>query len=87
MCLKEAGIDIDAFKAHSVRGAACSTAAWSGVTVAHILNAADWSNKSTFQQFYHREAQDSRATLGSAVLSSADTSKLHVDMEMEPSEM
>jgi len=31
-CLQEAGIDTNTFKAHSVRGAACSTAAWSGVT-------------------------------------------------------
>ena len=86
MCLQEAGIDTDTFKAHSVRGAAGSSAAWSGVTVMDILNAADWSTEATFQQFYHREMQD-EATFGSAVLSSASTSNLHVDMETEPSEM
>ena len=86
ICLQEAGVDTDTFKAHSVRGAACSTAAWSGVTVADILNAADWSNEGTFQQFYHREVQDT-STFGSSVLSAAKTSNLHVDMETEPSEM
>ena len=86
MCLQEAGIDTDTFKAHSVRGAASSSAAWSGVTIMDILNAADWSAEATFQQFYYREMQD-MTTFGSSVLSSASTSNLHVDMEMEPSEM
>ena len=86
MCLQEAGIDTDNFKAHSVRGAASSTAAWSGVTIMDILNAADWSTEATFQQFYHREMQD-MITFGSSVLSSASTSNLHVDMETEPSKM
>jgi len=85
-CLQEAGIDTSTFKAHSVRGAACSTAAWSGVTIADILNAADWSSETTFQKFYHRGIQD-RTTFGSTVLSTASTSNLHVDMETEPSEM
>ena len=85
-CLQDAGVDTDTFKAHSVRGAACSTAAWSGVTTTDIFNAADWSNEGTFQQFYHREIRD-RSMFGTSVLSSADTSNLHVDMETEPSEM
>ena len=86
MCLQEAGINTDTFKAHSIRGAAGSSAAWSGVTIMDILNAADWSSETTFQQFYHQEMQD-RSTLGSAVLSSASSSNLHVDMETEPSKM
>ena len=86
MCLQEAGIDTDTFKVNSVRGAAGSSAAWSGVTVMDILNAADRSTETTFQQFYHQEMQD-KFTFGSAVLSSASTSNLHVDMETEPSEM
>ena len=85
-CLQESGIDTDTFKAHSVRGAACSTAAWSGVTISDILNAADWSSETTFQRFYHKELQD-KTVFGSTVLSAANTSNLHVDMETEPSEM
>jgi len=85
-CLQETGIDANTFKAHSVRGAACSTAAWSGVTISDILNAADWSSETTFQRFYHKELQD-KTTFGSTVLSAANTLNLHVDMETEPSEM
>ena len=79
-CLQEAGVDTDTFKVHSVRGAACSTAAWSGVTTTDIINAADWSSEGTFQQFYHKEIRDG-AIFETTVLSSANTSNLHVDME------
>ena len=85
-CLEEAGIDVNTFKAHSVRGAACSSAAWSSVTVADILNVADWSTETTFQQFYHQAIQD-KSSFGTTVLSSAGTSNIHVDMETKPSEM
>jgi len=44
-CLQEAGIDSGVFRAHSTRGAASSKAAWSGVTVSNILQAADWSSE------------------------------------------
>ena len=71
------------FKAHSVRGTACSTAAWAGVTTSDILKAADWSSEGTFQTFYHRN----KGTFGTSVLESAASSNLHVDMETEPSEM
>ena len=57
-CLSEAGIDTNTFKAHSVRGAACSSAAWTGVSVSDILNAVDWSSTGTFQTFYKRETTD-----------------------------
>ena len=53
--MAEAGIDISIFKAHSVRGASCSTAAGVGVTTKDILDAADWSSEGTFQKFYCRE--------------------------------
>jgi len=87
-CLLEAGIDTSVFKAHSVRGASCSTAAWAGVTTTDILKAADWFSEGTFQTFYHRkEDSSSRTAFGVSVLASAATSNLHVDMETEPSEM
>ena len=81
-CLLETGIDTSVFKAHSVRGTSCSTAAWSGVTISDILKAADWSSEGTFQTFYHRN-KDSRETFGVSVLVSAASSNLHVDMETE----
>jgi len=87
-CLQEAGINTDIFKAHSIRGAAASKAACSGVTISEILQAADWSSESTFQRFYHRPSDDKdQSTYGKAVLSSAGASNLHIDMETEPSEM
>ena len=50
----EAGIDTSIFKAHShsVRGAACSKAAGTGVTTKPILEA-----EGTFQQFYHKRLE------------------------------
>ena len=39
--MAEAGIDISIFKAYSIRGASCSTAAGAGVTTKVILDAAD----------------------------------------------
>jgi len=53
--MEEAGIDTSIFKAHSVRGAACSTAAVEGITIKDILDAADWSSEGTFQRFYCKE--------------------------------
>ena len=73
--MEEAGIDISIFKAHSVRGASCSTAAGAGVTTKDILDAADWSSEGTFQRFYYRNLKkDDRTNFGTAVLSSKSSS-------------
>ena len=66
--LEKAGIDTNIFKAHSVRGAAASSAAASGVSMDDILRAADWSTQSTFQKYYYKPLKDN--TFGSAVLRS-----------------
>lgn len=52
--LKEAGIDVSVFKAHSVRGASTTAALTKGVSVADILHTADWSSDTTFRRFYYR---------------------------------
>ena len=73
--MAEAGIDISIFKAHSVRGASCSTAVGAGVTTKDILDAADWSSEGTFQRFYCRELKkDDQTAFGTAVLSSGPSS-------------
>ena len=73
--MEEAGIDISLFKAHSVRGASCSTAAGAGVTTKDILDAADWSSEGTFQRFYCRNLKNNdRTTFGTTVLSSKGSS-------------
>jgi len=73
--MAEAGVDISIFKARSVRGTLCSTAAGVGVMTKDILDAADWSSEGTFQKFYCRELKKSGETaFGSAVLSSKSSS-------------
>lgn len=52
--MEEAGIDVNIFKAHSVRGASSTAAAEKGVLMADILRTADWSRDSTFKRFYYR---------------------------------
>ena len=52
--LKEAGIDVSVFKAHSVRGASTTAALTKGVSVTDILHTADWSSDTTFRRFYYR---------------------------------
>ena len=83
-CLQKAGIDTSKFKAHSTRVAAATKAAMSGLTVDEIMKAADWSSEGVFQKFYYRPQHSGK--FGSAVLA-ASTSKSHVDMETEPSEV
>lgn len=56
--LELSGIDISVFQAHSFRGASCSTAYLSGVTMKDILSTANWSSASTFHRFYNRNIQD-----------------------------
>ena len=88
ICLQEVGIDTGVLKAHSVRGAASSKALWSGVTISDILQAADWSSETTLQRFCHHPAdENNRITFGNAVLSSARSLNLHVDIKTDPSKM
>jgi hypothetical protein len=57
--LSKAGVDTSIFKAHSIRAASTSAAADAGVSIPEILQAADWSSKSTFEQFYHKPVGNS----------------------------
>lgn len=52
--LEASGIDILIFSAHSVRGASSSAVAFTGISNAEILKAANWSLESVFQMFYYR---------------------------------
>ena len=52
--LKNAGIDTEIFKAHSVRGASTTAAVNSNVPLDDVMKMADWSRVSTFQKFYCR---------------------------------
>ena len=86
VCLKNAGVDTSKFQAHSVRAATTSKALLSGLTVEDILKAADWSSEGVFQKFYYKPKHS--LAFGSSVLADTMTStKSHVDMETEPSEV
>ena len=54
MVLKNAGIDTDIFKAHSVREASTTAAVNSNVPLDDVMKMADWSRVSTFQKFYYK---------------------------------
>ena len=54
MVLKNAGIDTDIFKAHSVRGASTTAAVNSNVPLDDVMKMADLSRVSTFQKFYFK---------------------------------
>ena len=65
------GIDTNVFGAHSIRGAASSAAASSGVPVEIILNTAGWTNANTFATFYQRNVvtQDGSPSVCSTIQS------------------
>ena len=68
--LSKAGIDTT-FQVHSIRGASTLAAAEAGISVPEILEAAGWSNQSTFERFYYRPCKSS--CFGTAVLKSASS--------------
>lgn len=63
--MAKAGVDPQ-LKAHSVRDAATSAAAASGISRQAILNTPNWSSAGTFRTYYQREVQEQ--TFGAAVL-------------------
>ena len=54
-------------KAHSVRGASTFATAEAGISIPEILEAADWSNQSTFERFYYCPCKS--VSIGTAVQS------------------
>ena len=58
LVMQGAKIDIDKFKAHSVRGAATSKAANLGLSTTQVMERANWTKASTFHRFYHRQVTD-----------------------------
>ena len=60
--LPMAGIDTRIFKVHSTRAASTTEADVTGVFVCDIKKQRQWSNKSTFQNFYKKEIIDDSET-------------------------
>ena len=55
--MAKSGINTTVFKAHSTRSASTSAVANRGAPIKCILNAAGWSNESTFGKFYKKETR------------------------------
>ena len=55
--MEGAGVDMSKFKAHSARSAAVSCVPLAGLSVDEIAKLGDWSNDSTFFQFYIKDVQ------------------------------
>ena len=85
VCLKNVGVDTSKFRAYSVRTVATSKACLSGLTVEDILNAANWSLEGEFQKFYYKRIH--LLAFSSSLLAELTSTKSHVNMETEPSEV
>ena len=53
--MKDAGIDVSIFKAHSTRSASSSKVFNKGISTKEIMKVANWSSRYTFTKFYRRE--------------------------------
>ena len=59
--LKYCGVDTKLFKAHSTRSASTSKVA-TFAPISVVLAAGNWSNKSTFTRYYHKQVKESFST-------------------------
>ena len=66
LVLKIAGIDTSSFTAHSYRGAGLSNALSKGAHISQIVSAGNWTNVSTFLNFYNAPSYDSE--IGNIIL-------------------
>ena len=69
LALIKAGIDSNAFSAHSYRGASLSDAYAKGVSISQIMEGGDWKSAQTFFKHYHSPSSDS--PVGQLILSLA----------------
>ena len=67
--LKEAGIDLEKFTAHSTWAASTSAAGKGGIPINVIMESAGWSNCQTFAKFYQKPI-DTSCNFGVALLDS-----------------
>ena len=65
--LKQLGINVERFKAHSTRCASSSKVQMSRLPVEQIFKRGNWSSKSTWQKFYNKNIEEDK-TFEQAVL-------------------
>ena len=70
--MKQAGLDVTIFSAHSTRSAAVSAAHRKYLPIEHILKTADWAAESTFAKYYNKplEVQSSSTSFALSILES-----------------
>ena len=67
--LKQSGIDISSYGAHSTRAASSSAARSSPkISLQTIMNAAGWARESTFRKFYDKPADSESQDFGQQLL-------------------
>ena len=67
--LKQSGIDISSYGAHSTRAASSSAARSSpNISLQTIMNAAGWASESTFRKFYDKPADSESQNFGEQLL-------------------
>ena len=70
--LKQSGINVEHFKAHSTKSASSSKAEMSGLIAEQILKRGNWSTKSARQKFYNKNIEADK-TFELVVLENAGT--------------
>ena len=66
--LHMASIDTKTFTGHSYRHASSSKACYAGLPIQEILKQGNWSNRSTFERFYHQPIESGTKKFQQAVL-------------------
>lgn len=66
--MSRAGIDVDKFKAHSVRSAATTKAYAKNIPLKDIMSLAGWTSESTFKKFYLKPVQKVVQPMGTTLL-------------------
>ena len=66
--LHMASIDTKIFKGHSYRHASTSKACYAGLSIKDVLKQGNWSNRSTFERFYHQPIESGTKKFQQAVL-------------------
>ena len=67
--LKQSGIDISSYGAHSTRATSSSAASSSpNISLQTIMNAAGWARENTFRKFYDKPADSETLNFGQKLL-------------------
>ena len=60
--MKDSGVDVEKFGAHSARGAITSKAKQSGLPISEIMKSAGWSSSEILARFYDKPMEESSSS-------------------------